>query len=283
MTTPVLIFVLVFAGLLGVVIGSFLNVVAYRVPAEIPLTRESRCPTCDYAVRPWQNVPIVSWLMLRGRCAHCHAPISVRYPLIELATAAAFVVVTWWVVSTRFAGSSAEAGSAGGVAFWLVLAAFLYLAAISIVLTVIDLDVHRLPNSIVLTAYPVAILLLGGASVLAAGWSQLIRAAIGLAALYLFYALLRLIRPAGMGGGDVKLAGVLGLYLGWLGWPALIVGAFAAFLLGGVFGIILLVTRRAGRRTAIPFGPWMLAGAWVGIFIGSAIGDWYLRLLDVGM
>ncbi|WP_354003080.1 prepilin peptidase [Microbacterium elymi] len=162
---------------------------------------------------------------------------------------------------------------------WLVLVAFLYLAAISIALTLIDLDVHRLPNSIVLPSYIVAIVLLGAASLFTADWDALIRAGVGMVVMYLFYALLRFIRPGGMGGGDVKLAGVLGLYLGWLGWASLIVGAFAAFLLGGIFGIALLVSRRASRRTAIPFGPWMLAGAWVGIFAGPALGAWYLGLL----
>jgi leader peptidase (prepilin peptidase)/N-methyltransferase len=99
-----------------------------------------------------------------------------------------------------------------------------------------------------------------------------------MAVLYAFYFLLRFVRPDGMGGGDVKLAGVVGMYLGYLGWGPLVVGAFAAFVLGGVFGIALLLLRRAGRRTAIPFGPWMIAGAWVGIFSGEAIARWYVGL-----
>ena len=99
-----------------------------------------------------------------------------------------------------------------------------------------------------------------------------------MATLYLFYALLRLIRPGGMGGGDVKLAGVVGIYLGWLGWAPLAVGAFAAFLYGGVFGSALLLGRRAGRKTAIPFGPWILAGAWTGVFAGETVGRWYVKM-----
>ena len=93
-----------------------------------------------------------------------------------------------------------------------------------------------------------------------------------------FYFVLRLVRPGAMGGGDVKLAGVVGLYLGYVGWGALAVGAFAAFLLGGVYGIALLAFRKAGRKSRIPFGPWMLAGAWVGIFTGEAVGRWYVNL-----
>jgi leader peptidase (prepilin peptidase)/N-methyltransferase len=215
-------------------------------------------------------VPVVSWLALRGRCAGCDEAIPVRYPLVELATAVLFVGVAGWVLS----GPTPPSTEA-----WPVLVAFLYLAAISIALTLIDLDTHRLPNGIVLPAYVVAGALLTVASALASDWGSLVRAGIGMLVLYVFYAGLRLVRPGGMGGGDVKLAGVLGIYLGWLGWPSLIVGAFGAFLLGGVFGVALLASRRATRRTAIPFGPWMLAGAWLGILAGPALGDWYLGML----
>jgi leader peptidase (prepilin peptidase)/N-methyltransferase len=277
------------------VIGSFLNVVIYRVPAGISLLRESRCPDCDGRVRAAQNVPIVSWLALGGKCAMCRHRIPARYPLVELATGVAFVGVTLWVlaaggvVSTRVAGATSDAvfgsPSATVATAWLatslVLIAFVYLAAISIALLVIDLDVQRLPNSIVLPGYLVGFILLGGASALVADWNTIIRMAIGMAAMYAFYALLRFIRPAGMGGGDVKLAGVLGIYLGWLGWSTLIIGAFAAFLLGGIFGIVLIIFHRATRRTRIPFGPWMLAGAWVGILLGPALGAWYLGLIHV--
>lgn len=268
MQTPVLIFAVVVAGLLGLVIGSFLNVVVSRVPAGVALARESRCPHCGAPVRWWQNIPIASWLALGGRCASCRRPISARYPLVEAATAIAFAVITWWLLAVRPEPTWA--------ASFAVLAAFLYLAAISIALTLIDLDTRRLPNAIVLPSYPVTIVLLTLACAAGADWGSLLRAGVGMAALYALYFLLRLVRPSGMGGGDVKLAGVLGLCLAWVGWGALAVGAFAAFLLGGVFGAVLLLARRAGRRTAIPFGPWMILGAWVGIFCGEIIGRWYL-------
>ena len=275
-------FVLVFAGLFGLVIGSFLNVVVYRVPAGIPLTRESRCPHCGAAVKPWQNVPVASWLALRGKCANCGAPISARYPLVELATGIAFVGVVWALLDAFRLASLAQRPEP--LATWALVAvgaAYLYFASISIVLTLIDLDTHRLPNAIVLPSYLVVGALFTLACILGADWASLLRAAIGGAILYAFYFVLRLIRPAGMGGGDVKLAGVVGMCLAWLGWGPLIVGAFAAFLLGGVFGLALLLTRRAGRRTAIPFGPWMLAGAWVGILAGDTIARWYLGFFFV--
>jgi leader peptidase (prepilin peptidase)/N-methyltransferase len=259
---------------LGLAIGSFLNVVVYRVPAGIPLTRESRCPHCDTAIRPWQNVPVLSWLALRGACANCKEPISARYPLVEATTGAAFGLLAWYFLAS--AGDASSAADAWSQA--LVLVAFLYFAAVSIALTLIDLDTHRLPNSIVLPSYIVGGSLLTLAALLSGAWESLARAGIGMAALYGFYWLLRLVRPDGMGGGDVKLAGVVGLYLGWIGWGALAVGAFAAFAIGGVVGLILIAARKAGRKSAIPFGPFMLIGAWTGVFAGQAIGEGYLRL-----
>lgn len=271
MTPALLTFLLVFAGILGLVIGSFLNVVIYRVPAGIPLTRESRCPHCATTVRAWQNIPVLSWLLLRGRCAGCKAPISPRYSLVELATGVAFVGVAWWSIDTWV--------GMGPIGAYALTVAFLYFAAISIALALIDFDVRRLPNAIVLPAYPVMLVLLLIASVCCAQWDAMLRAGIGGVALFAFYLLLRLIRPGGMGGGDVKLAGVLGIALGWIGWGALIVGAFAGFVVGGIVGIALMVGRHAGRKSAIPFGPWMLVGAWIGILAGQDISRWYLGLL----
>jgi leader peptidase (prepilin peptidase)/N-methyltransferase len=266
--------IIVFAGLLGLAVGSFLNVVAYRVPAGISLTRESRCPHCNTAIAARYNVPVLGWLLLRGRCASCKTPISKRYPIVEALTGAAFAIITWYFLA---AFSSAAWGESGW-SLALVVIAYMYFAAVSIVLTVIDLDTHRLPNAIVLPSYLVAAVLLSAAALISGDWGPLLRGFIGMAALYSFYFLLRLVRPGGMGGGDVKLAGVIGLYLGWIGWGALAVGAFFAFVYGGVFGITLLLMRRAGRKSAIPFGPWMIFGAWTGVFAGEGIGNAYLSL-----
>ena len=269
MTPGLLPFAVVVSGVFGLVVGSFLNVVAVRVPAGTSLVRESRCPACDVAIKPWHNVPVAGWLILRGRCASCGASISPRYPIVEGVTGVLFALVAWLVGTTSTAPFPET---------FAVLVAFLYFAAISVVLTLIDLDTHRLPNAIVLPSYVVAGILFVLVAVLAAEWGPLFGAAIGMAVLYAFYFVIRLIRPDGMGGGDVKLAGLIGIYLGWLGWGALAVGAFAAFLYGGVFGIALLLARRAGRKTAIPFGPWMILGAWTGVFTGEAVGRWYMNL-----
>jgi leader peptidase (prepilin peptidase)/N-methyltransferase len=260
-------------GVLGLAIGSFLNVVAYRVPAGMSVVSPpSACPKCGRPIRGFDNVPVLSWLVLRGRCRDCSDSISARYPAVELGTGLFFVVVVW-----RFlAGTS----MAVPVAIPGVLA-FIYLAAVSVVLALIDLDVRRLPNTIVLPSYAVGAVLLSLQAILSGDYSGLIRAGIGMAALFAFYLLLALVYPRGMGFGDVKLAGLLGLYLGWLGWGDLVVGAFAAFLLGGLFSVGLMIFRKAGRKTAIPFGPWMLLGAWIAILFGNNITTGYLALFGL--
>jgi leader peptidase (prepilin peptidase) / N-methyltransferase len=254
--------VLAVVGVLGLAIGSFLNVVIHRVPrGESVLRPPSHCPQCQVAIRGRHNVPVLSWLLLRGRCAHCATRISPRYPLVELGTAALFVAVT-----VHF-GLSWE------------LPAYLYLAAVAIALALIDVDALRLPDGIVLPSYLVGAALLIPAGAARGGWVAAIRALAAMALLWgLYYGLSRL-RRGGMGFGDVKLAGLLGLYLGWLGWGPVAVGTFAAFCLGGAAGGALLVARRAGRRTAIPFGPYMLAGALLAVFVGVPVWTWYGSLL----
>ena len=270
--------VIVIAGALGLLIGSFLNVVIYRVPAgKSIVSPPSACPNCDSRIAGYDNVPVLSWLVLRGKCRSCAAPISARYPVIELVTGLAFAGVAAMLgVPLAALSSGAEATSA-----LLVLVAFLYFAAISIALAMIDIDTHRLPNAIVLPSYLVGVVLLAAAAIVAGDYAPLIRAAIGMAILFIAYFAMAFIYPAGMGLGDVKLAGVIGLYLGWTGWGALAVGAFAAFILAGLFAIVLIVARRANRKSGIPFGPWMLIGAWFGITLGTSVFDGYLRLFGL--
>lgn len=273
------------AGVFGLLIGSFANVVVYRVPAGMSvIAPASACPRCGRSIRAWDNVPVLSWLLLRGRCRDCREPIAARYPLVEGGTGALFAVAAaWWWLAQLGGGDAALVGSTPVlISRLIVLAAFLYLAAISVMLGLIDTDTHTLPNRIVLPSYLVGILAFAAATVLDADGIALLRAGIGLLTLWLIYLILAIVSPGGMGLGDVKLAGLLGLYLGWVGWGALLVGGFAAFVLGGLFSIVLLATRRAGRKSGIPFGPWMLAGAWVGIFFGNAIWNAYLSTIGIG-
>jgi leader peptidase (prepilin peptidase)/N-methyltransferase len=249
------------AGLLGLAVGSFLNVVIHRVPRNESVVRPgSRCPKCGNAVRNLHNIPLLGWLLLRGRCADCGSRISARYPLVEAGTAVLFVAV-----AARF-GWSAE------------LPAYLYLAAVAIALAAIDLDVMRLPDKIVFPSYGIAVVLLAPAVIAGHSWAGAVRGLLAAALLFAFYWILAVL-PRGMGGGDVKLAPLLGLYLGWLGWSSVAVGAFAGFLLGGAFGTLLMVLKVAGRRTRIPFGPHMLAGVFLAVFAAAPIANWYSSLL----
>jgi len=159
------------------------------------------------------------------------------------------------------------------------LPAYLYFAAVGVALALIDLDTRRLPNVIVLPSYVVAGLLLLLPAIVDGRWNDYLNAWLGALALFAFYFLLAFVYPAGMGFGDVKLAGVLGLYLGWLGWGPLIVGAFLGFLLGALVGGGLMLAKRAGRKTAIPFGPFMIAGALIAVVFGQSLADTYTGTL----
>ncbi|QAY73130.1 prepilin peptidase [Agromyces protaetiae] len=276
-------FTITVAGVLGLAIGSFLNVVVHRVPAGRSLVSPpSTCPQCGSQIRAYDNVPVLSWLALRGKCRDCGTSISARYPLVELTTGAAFAAIAGWIF-TGPAGAIANASPGMLVHRILELVILLVFAGVSISLTLIDLDTHRLPNAIV---GPAAIGL-GGLVVvtsLVSGHPDAIwRSAAGGAALFAAYLLLAYVSRGGMGLGDVKLAGVIGIVLGYFGWPELVVGAFAAFLYGGVVAIVLLALGRADRKTGVPFGPAMLLGAWTGLIVGTAVAGWYLSLSGVAV
>lgn len=272
---PISSLVAILAGVFGLLIGSFLNVVIWRVPRGESLNfPASHCPHCNHAIRPWDNIPVISWIVLRGKCRDCGARVTPRYLLVELGTGIFFAVVALWVFA------SPEAPASIGVVL-VTLVAYLYLAAISIALAFIDLETHRLPNVLVLPGYIVGLVLLTVTCFLTGDFSPLIVAAIAGAALFALYFVMALVYPGGMGFGDVKLAGVIGIFLGWQGWGEVAVGAFAPFVLGGIFSLVLILSKRAGRKSGIPFGPWMLIGAWVGIFVGRELSGWYLGLFGL--
>jgi leader peptidase (prepilin peptidase) / N-methyltransferase len=252
---------LIFVALLGLAVGSFLNVVIHRVPrGDSVVAPRSHCPGCGSGIRPRDEIPVLSWVLLRARCRDCDEPISARYPLVELLTAAVFVALT-----IKFGVSAA-------------LPAYLYLGAVGVALALIDLDTKRLPDALTLPSYPVGVGLLGLAMVSSDSWTPLLRGLLGLAAMYAFYFLLRFLYPRGMGFGDVKLAGVLGLYTAFLGWGSWTVGLFGGFVLGGVVSIGLVLAGRAGRKTRVPYGPFMIVGAFIAVFVGQPLASAYLDL-----
>jgi len=238
------------AGLFGAVIGSFLNVVAHRVPlGESLLSPPSRCPECEAPVKPYDNVPVVSWLLLRGRCRNCGTRISPRYPLVELVTALVFAAV----VAVR------------GFDDDLVLE--LPFVAALIALAAIDFDRKLLPNKIV---YPLAAY--GVIATLLVDRDDLVENLIAGAGAFAFLLLAVIAYPRGMGMGDVKLAGAMGLYLGLSVIPALL----TAFLTGSIVGVVIIAREgAAGRKKAVPFGVFLALGGIVGVLAGPELIDFY--------
>lgn len=262
-------FLVAVAALYGLVIGSFLNAVVYRVPRKESLNTRSHCPRCNRMIRAWDNIPVLSWLLLRGKCRDCGLPIHWRYPAVELAGAASFAGVVAYF-APRLDMPLAAAG--------LAIFGLLWLVASSIALALIDFEHKLLPNAIVYPTLAVVVVSLGMASLLAGEPAQLLRGLAGMVALGLFYGLIWFWKPGAMGFGDVRLSWVLGFVLAWFSWSALLVGAFAAFLLGGLVGVALLLAGTKGRKAEVPFGPWMVAGAWLAIFAGAPLIDMYLQL-----
>jgi leader peptidase (prepilin peptidase) / N-methyltransferase len=239
------------AALGGLLVGSFLNVLIARLPEGESLVHPgSRCPHCGHPVRPYDNVPVLSWLWLRGRCRDCGEPISARYPLVEALTA----VLCALVVVAKGADEDA----------WLGIALVLTLVPI----TFIDLDHRIIPNRIVGPSAVVALVILALTDVDALPEHLIAAVAAGG-----FFLLAALAYPRGMGMGDVKLAALLGLYLGSSVAPALLAAMLSGTLVGGA--IIARKGVAEGRKTAVPFGPFLALGALVGLFAGPDIVDWY--------
>ena len=228
----------------GLIIGSFLNVVDYRLPrGESIVHPPSHCPGCDAAIKPWDNIPLLSWIFLRGRCRNCSTRISARYPLVELLTAVLFAAVAL----------------SNGLNDDLVV--LLPFAAMLIAVADIDLEHRIVPNKIVV---PMAIYGVAASAVVRT--DLLPELLIAGAAAFAFLLVAALIHPAGMGMGDVKLAGVMGLYLGASIAPAMVV----AFLTGSLVGIAVMLRHGAGgRKKGVPFAPFLAVGAIVALFAGT--------------
>ncbi len=244
---------LLFAALMGLVIGSFLNVVAWRLPRGENLSHPgSHCPKCQTPIKPYDNVPVLGWLLLRGRCRACQAPISARYPLVEAATGALYVVVVavCWEDPWRIAL---------GIA----------LVTLLVPVTLIDLDVRRIPNALTAPFAVVALVLLAALEP-----ERLPEHLIAGAAAFAFFYLAAVAKPGGMGFGDVKLVGVLGLYLGRAVAPAIFIALISGVVIGGV--VMARLGVQQGRKTKVPFGPFLALGGLVGFLVGEGLVDAYL-------
>jgi leader peptidase (prepilin peptidase)/N-methyltransferase len=274
------------AALLGLLVGSFLNVVALRLPVmmerawrrecaellgsadtagpEQPLSLlhpPSRCPHCGHAIRAWENIPVLSWLLLRGRCSGCAGPIAVRYPVVEALTGLLSWVAAWQL------------------GWGWQLAGALPLTWALIALTVIDLDQQLLPDQITLPFLWLG-LLLNAFGVYTDPASAILGAAAGYLALWTLYQVFkRLTGKEGMGYGDFKLLALFGAWLGWQMLPQIVL---ISALVGSVVGVTLIALRRHERSVPIPFGPYLAAAGWIAVLWGEQINAGYLRVAGIG-
>lgn len=246
---------------LGLIFGSFGTVAAYRIPKRESLATPARsyCPNCGATIRALENIPVISFVVLSGKCRHCGVRISPRYPLTELVTGTLFALSAW-----RF-GLSGELFVFSAL-FWTL-----------VVLSVIDLEHRLLPNRIV---YPLFFVGWAALAVTAFASSEpelMYDALLGMVVFGGFFFLIAFLFPAGMGGGDVKLAFVLGTFLGYAaGVGVVLMGMFLAFLLGGVVGLLIMALKGGDRKTMVPFGPFLALGTAIAIFWGQGLIDAYL-------
>lgn len=247
--------------LLGLLLGSFANVVIARVPeGRSVVTPPSACPGCGARIAPRDNVPVVSWLLLRGRCRSCGQQIPVRYPLVELATGIAFALV------------------AARLGLVFALPAFLLYTWTLIVVAVIDARTRRIPNRLTYPLTPALVALFVVAALLEGEPSAALRAVGGGLVAFAALLVLALISPRGMGMGDVKLAAFIGVGLGYLGWAHVLLGVFGAFVLGGVVALALIAVRLRGRKDHLPFGPYLAAAALLAVLAGGTLIEGYRSL-----
>ena len=246
---------------LGLCVGSFLNVVIWRLPrGGSCVAPPSACPVCDTRLVARDLVPVASWIALRARCRSCATRVSMRYPMVELTTALLF-----GVLAARLAGSWA-------------LPAYLTFAAVLVVLSGIDLDTMTLPRRVVYLGGLAGIVLLTIAGLADGEPRRLVWALVGAASALAFFLAVHLASPRSMGFGDVRLAGLIGLHLGWLGLIEVPIGLFLGFLLGAAAGIAAIVAGRAAWGRRIPFGPFMAAGALIAVVVGQPLADLWLRV-----
>lgn len=248
-------------GVLGLLAGSFVNVVVFRVPEGRSIVRpRSACPKCGAEVRLYDNIPVVSWLLLGGRCRDCRAPISPRYPVVEVFVGLVFAGIGW-----RFGISWTGAGEA-------VLTAGL------VALGLIDFDHMLLPRRFVYATFGAVAAVLVAGTIAGDQWRRLGVALLSAAVPFAMFFAFNYLAPHALGFGDVRLALLIGFGLGWLGGAYAFLGFLVSSVLGALVGLGLMAAGKAGRRTPIPFGSFLAAGALLTVLFGSPIVNWYLGL-----
>ncbi len=256
----------------GLALGSFANVLIYRLPRGVSFVApRSYCPVCGHAIRPYDNVPLLSYLWLRGKCRDCGAGISVRYPLVEMLCGLLWVGVFWhpglpWTPTMQSWTFPAE--------LWPGF----FFVTILLMVGGIDLDEQIIPNRIILPGIAVGLVALGAVTAVRGDYQVMLHALYGMLIGGGFLGLIAFLAPRGMGMGDAKLAAFMGIFLGFY----VVAGLLIAFLLGSIVGVILLTTRRRGRRDRIPFGPFLALGGVLALFWGEPLYRLYRSIFHLG-
>ena len=236
-----------FAAIFGLVFGSFATVLIARLPTNESLWTRSACPHCSTQINASKNIPLISYFLLKGRCGGCSEKISWTYPAIEASMAALFIAPLFLLNTNT------------QIALWIIF------AIIGLPLTVIDLKVHRLPDRLTVSLFIISLIVIVVSAISTSNYSRIKPSLIGAISLVGFYFLIAFISRGGMGFGDVKLSASIGLVSGYFGLSTVLVSSFSAFFLGSVIGIAMMIFGSAGRKTAIPFGPFMIAGQFISL------------------
>lgn len=245
----------------GLVFGSLSNALAYRIPTGESLMTRSHCTNCDSMVKAWMNIPVISWLILRGKCHTCKSRISIQYPLIELLTATIFALIALRVYGMNL-------GMLPGLFATIGLCFF---AFIGVVLSIIDAKTQTLPTKTIYVGIAVVVPLLTAASLIAGNTSQLFWMLIGSAATFAFYGLIWLIRPDALGFGDVRLAVLTGAALGWVSFGSAVVAVLLTYFIMSAVFAPLMILGKVSKKSTVPMGPWIIFGSTLAIFFGDIL------------
>lgn len=253
--------IIVIAAVYGLAFGSFANALAYRFPTGESLMTRSHCPKCDSMITAWMNIPVISWLVLRGKCKTCKLPISFQYPAVEILVSVLFVLVSLKIWTL---GLELIPGVLAAIA--LCFAVFML-----VVLSIIDFNTKTLPTKLIYITIAVTVPLLSVSSLLSSDWRQIAAMGIGAIALFIPYALMWFFRPGAMGFGDVRLVLLTGAIAGWFSLGHIFIAGMSPWIIASFVLLPLMILKVVKRKTKVPFGPWIAAGCVLTILFGDII------------
>ena len=259
------------SAIFGLLLGSFLNALAYRLPRKESLMTRSHCTQCFKQIRAWENIPVLSWLALRGKCSQCKKPISIQYPLIELFVSATFAGLMWQ--ATRIAPPL------DSIAATLIVALlFFSFAFVGVLIALIDLKTMTIPTKAVWIGLAVALVALLGYLLVTGDWQRVVQALIASVIVSAVYFTIWFFKSSALGYGDVRLSVFIGLVLGFVSPGVVVLGFFLPWVLAMIWLFPSLVKRKLSRKDKVPLGPWLVLGTLIAIVFGDIVVKLYLQL-----